>query len=59
MEDGNDNWVDYDSSDEEGENSAAGTELVVMDGRCGTLKEVIMMVIDEGVNVEANDGGIM
>lgn len=59
MEDGNDNWVDYDSSDEEGENSVVGIELVVMDGRCGILKEVIMMVIDEGVNVEVNDGGIM
>lgn len=59
MEDGNDNWVDNESSDDEGGNSAAGTELVVMDGRCGTLKEVIMTVIDEGVNVEANDGGIM
>lgn len=40
MEDGSDNWVDSHSSDEEGGNSAAGTELVVMDGRCGTLKEV-------------------
>lgn len=58
MEDGNDNWVDNDSNDDEVRNSAADTELVVMDGRCGTLKEVIMMVIDEGVNVEANDGGI-
>lgn len=59
MEDAKDNWVDNDSSDGEGGNSAADTGPVVMDGRCGTLKEVIMMVIDEGVSVEANDGGIM
>lgn len=59
MEDGNDNCVDNDSHDDEGGNSAADTELVVMDGRCSTLKEVIMMVIDESVNVEVNDGGIL